>query len=160
MAKKTSSAKPGRKVVAQNRRVRHDYDVLDVFECGIVLVGSEVKSLREGKCQLKDSYVRIERGEAWLFGVHIPPYLHARGFGTHEPERTRKLLLHRREIEELRSRSQQESLTIVPMAVYFDKGHAKVDVALARGRKTYDKRRALAERDSKREAERAMRGHE
>jgi len=160
MAKKTSSAKPGRKVIAQNRRVRHDYDVLDVFECGIVLVGSEVKSLREGKCQLKDSYVRIERGEAWLFGVHIPPYLHASGFGTHEPERTRKLLLHRREIEELRSRSQQESLTIVPTSVYFDKGHAKVDVALARGRKTYDKRRALAERDSKREAERAMRGHE
>jgi SsrA-binding protein len=146
--------------VAQNRRARHDYDILDTFECGIALVGSEVKSLREGKCQLKDSYARIERGEAWLFGVHIPPYLHSNGFGAREPERTRKLLLHRREINELRARSQQESLTIIPLGVYFDRGHAKVEIALARGRRTYDKRRALAERDSKREAERAMRGHE
>jgi SsrA-binding protein len=160
MAKKTSTKAPGRKFVAQNRRARHDYDILDTFECGIALVGAEVKSLREGKCQLKDSYARIEGGEAWLFGVHIPPYLHANGFGTHEPERTRKLLLHRREIDELRARSQQESLTIIPLGVYFDRGHAKVEIALARGRRTYDKRRALAERDSKREAERAMRGHE
>jgi SsrA-binding protein len=160
MAKKTSTAPPARKNVAQNRRARHDYDILDVFECGIALIGSEVKSLREGKCQLKDSYARIEGGEAWLFGVHIPPYLHANGFGAHDPERTRKLLLHRREIDELRARSQQESLTIIPLAVYFDRGHAKVEIALARGRRTYDKRRAIAERDSKRDADRALRGHE
>jgi SsrA-binding protein len=150
----------GRLVVAQNRRARHDYDILETFECGLALVGSEVKSLREGKCQLKDSYARIERGEAWLFGVHIPPYTHATGFGSHEPERPRKLLLHRREIEELRARSQQESLTIIPLSVYFSHGKAKVEVALARGRKTYDKRRALAERDAKREAERALRGRD
>ena len=112
--KKKSASVAGRKVVAQNRRARHDYDILDTFEAGIALVGSEVKSLREGKCQLKDSYARVERGEAWLLGVHIPPYLFANGFGAHDPERTRKLLLHRREIEELRERSQQEALTHRP----------------------------------------------
>lgn len=163
MAKKTGAARTavaGRRPVAQNRRARHDYEILETFEAGIALVGSEVKSLRDGKCQLKDSYARIEGGEAWLFGVHIPPYAFASGFGTHDPERKRKLLLHRREIDELRARSQQESLTIVPLAVYFDRGKAKVEVALARGRHTYDKRRALAERDTKRETERALRGRE
>ena len=159
-AKKAAKSVDGRTIVAQNRRARHDYDVLDVFEAGLVLIGSEVKSLREGKLQLKDSYARIEQGEAWLFGVHIPPYTHAAGFGAHEPERKRKLLLHHREIEELKARSQQESLTIVPLSVYFDKGRAKVEIALARGRHTYDKRRALAERDAKREADRALRGRE
>jgi SsrA-binding protein len=161
MAKKAAKPAPdGRKVVAANRRARHDYDILETFECGIALVGSEVKSLREGRCQLKDGYARIDRGEAWLYGVHIPPYLMATGFGGHEPERTRKLLLHRREIEELRARSQQESLTIVPLSMYFKEGRAKVEVALARGRHTYDKRRALAARDARRETERALRGHE
>jgi SsrA-binding protein len=159
-AKKAAKSVGGRTIVAQNRRARHDYDILDVFEAGLVLIGSEVKSLREGKLQLKDSYARIEQGEAWLFGVHIPPYIHAAGFGAHEPERKRKLLLHHREIEELKARSQQESLTIVPLSVYFDKGRAKVEIALARGRHTYDKRRALAERDAKREADRALRGRE
>src|SRR5579864_4842349 len=159
---KAKKAKPAgrRAFVAQNRRARHDYDILEVFEAGLVLIGSEVKSLREGKCQLKDSYARVEQGEAWLFGVHIPLYAFAAGFGAHEPERKRKLLLHKREIDELAARSQQESLTIVPLAVYFDKGRAKVEIALARGRHTYDKRRALAERDAKREADRALRGRE
>jgi SsrA-binding protein len=162
MAKPAKAARPvnGRKVVAQNRRARHDYDILDSFEAGLVLVGSEVKSLRDGKCQLKDSYARIEGGEAWLFGVHIPPYLFANGFGAHDPERKRKLLLHHREIEELRARSQQEALTIVPLSVYFERGRAKVEIALARGRKLYDKRRAMAERDAKREADRALRGRD
>lgn len=163
MAKKTGKARTapgGRRLVAQNRRARHDYEILETFEAGIVLVGSEVKSLRDGKCQLKDSYARVEGGEAWLFGVHIPPYAFATGFGAHDPERKRKLLLHRRELDELRARSQQESLTIVPLAVYFDRGKAKVEVALARGRHTYDKRRALAERDARRETERALRGRE
>jgi SsrA-binding protein len=159
-AAKAAPKAGGRLVVAQNRRARHDYDILDTFEAGLVLIGSEVKSLREGKCQLKDSYARIEQGEAWLFGVHIPPYIHANGFGAHEPERKRKLLLHHREIDELKARSQQESLTIVPLSVYFDKGRAKVEIALARGRKLYDKRRALAEKDAKRDADRALRWHE
>jgi SsrA-binding protein len=162
MAKTGKAARPvnGRKVVAQNRRARHDYDILDTFEAGLVLVGAEVKSLRDGKCQLKDSYARIENGEAWLFGVHIAPYVFANGFGTVDPERKRKLLLHHREIEELRERSQQEALTIIPLAVYFDRGRAKIEIALARGRKLYDKRRAMAERDAKREADRALRGRE
>jgi SsrA-binding protein len=148
----------GRRMVAQNRRARHDYEILDTFEAGIALVGSEVKSLREGKCHLKDSYARIENGEAWLFGVHIPPYSFASGFGSHDPERKRKLLLHRREIEELHAEIGQQSLTLIPLSVYFDKGRAKVELALGRGRKTYDKRHALAERDAKRETERVLHG--
>jgi SsrA-binding protein len=162
MAKRGKAARPvdGRKVVAQNRRARHDYDILDTFEAGLVLVGAEVKSLRDGKCQLKDSYARIEGGEAWLFGVHIPPYAFAHGFGAVDPERKRKLLLHHGEIAELRERSQQDSLTIVPLSVYFDRGRAKIEIALARGRKLYDKRRAIAERDAKREADRALRGRD
>src|SRR5258708_35263769 len=121
----TAERATDRRIVAQNRRARHDYEILDRFEAGLALVGSEVESLRDGKCQLKDSYARIENGEAWLFGVHIPPYAFATGFGSHDPERKRKLLLHYREIEELRARSQQESLTIVPLAVYFLHGRAK-----------------------------------
>jgi SsrA-binding protein len=146
----------GTRLVASNRRARHDYEVLDTFECGVVLVGSEVKSLRDGKAQLKDSYARVEEGEVWLIGMHIPPYSHAHGADGHDPERRRKLLLHRGEIDELVGRTQQESLTLVPMALYFKDGRAKLELALARGRKRYDKRQAIAERDAKREAERAM----
>ena len=146
----------GPKPIATNRKARHDYEVIDTFECGIVLVGSEVKSLRDGKAQLKDSYARVESGELWLLGVHIPPYSHAHGADGHEPERRRKLLLHRSEIDELVGRTQQESLTLVPLSMYFKDGRAKVELALARGRKRYDKRQVIAERDAKREAERAM----
>jgi SsrA-binding protein len=145
----------GTRPVAQNRRARHDYDVLDTFECGIALQGSEVKSLREGKVQLRDSYARTEGGEVWMYGVHVAPYSHASGFGTHEPDRRRKLLLHRREIDELDGRTKQESLTLVPLSIYFKDGRAKVELALARGRKTYDKRHAIAERDAARDIERA-----
>jgi SsrA-binding protein len=145
----------GRRIVAQNRRVRHDYSVLDTFECGLALQGSEVKSLREGRAQLRDAYARVERGEVWLHGVHVPPYAFAQGFGSHDPDRPRKLLLHRREIDELLGRTQQESLTLVPMSLYFRDGRAKVELALARGRKTYDKRHAIAARDAAREAARA-----
>src|SRR5947208_15393383 len=106
-------------IVAQNRRARHDYEILDTFECGLALVGSEVKSLRDGKAQLRDSYARVDDGEAWLYGVHIPPYLAAAGFGAHDPDRRRKLLLHRREIGQLAARSSQEHLTLVPLALYF-----------------------------------------
>jgi SsrA-binding protein len=145
----------GSRPVAQNRRARHDYEILDTFEAGIVLVGSEVKSLRGGKAQLRDSYARVQDGEVWMYGVHLPPYAFASGFGVTDPDRRRKLLLHRREIEELAKRTTQESLTLVPLSVYFKDGRAKVDLALARGRKRYDKRAAIATRDANREAERA-----
>jgi len=144
-----------RKLVAQSRRARHDYEIIETVEAGVALVGSEVKSLREGKAQLKDSYARVEGGEMWLFGVHIPPWVFATGFGAHDPERRRKLLLHRQEIEELGDRVAREGLTLVPLALYFRGGRAKVEIALARGRKTYDKRHALAERDARWDEERS-----
>ncbi len=144
------------KVVASNRRARHDYDVLETFECGIALKGGEVKSIRDGKIQLKDSYARVGDGELWLHGVHVAPYVFAGRFDTPDPERARKLLLHRRQIDELAGRTAQESLTLVPLSVYFKDGRAKVELALAKGRRRYDKRHAIAERDAKREAERAM----
>jgi len=144
-------------VVAQNRRARHDYEILDTYECGLALVGSEVKSLREGKAQLRDSYARVDGGEVWLYGVHIPPYLAASGFGAHDPDRRRKLLLHRREIGQLAVRSATEHLTLVPLALYFREGRVKVELAVARGRKLYDKRQAIAKRDFERETERKVR---
>ncbi|MHB8464760.1 MAG: SsrA-binding protein SmpB [Acidimicrobiales bacterium] len=151
-------AKPdGRTIVAQNRRARHDYEILETVEAGLELLGSEVKSLREGKAQLKDSYARVESNEMWLMGVHIPPYLHATGFGTHDPERRRRLLLHRKQIIELHNQVAQGGLTLVPLALYFRDGRAKVELALAKGRHTYDKRRALAARDAAREEERGFR---
>jgi len=152
------SAKDGRRVVASNRRARHDYDVLETVEAGIALVGTEVKSLREGKIQLKDSYARVDDGELWLIGVHVAPYEQADGFGGHEPERRRKLLLHRHEIDELGGRMAQDSLTLVPLSVYFRDGRAKVELGLGRGRRNYDKRHAIAERDAKRDTDRAMAG--
>lgn len=142
--------------MAQNRRARHDYDVLEVFECGIALQGSEVKSIRAGKVQLRDSYAKVEGAEVWLHGMHVAPYAFASGFGGHDPERARKLLLHRREIDELRERTGQQSLTLVPLSVYFKEGRAKVELALARGRRSYDKRHAIASRDAAREVERAV----
>jgi SsrA-binding protein len=148
------------RVVASNRRARHDYDLLEVFECGIVLQGSEVKSLRAGKAQLVDAYARVSDGEAWLFGAHIPPWQFATGFGAHDPDRRRKLLLHRHEIDELLGKTQQQPLTLIPLSLYFKDGKAKVSLALARGRKLHDKRRAIAERDAQREAARAVRAAE
>jgi SsrA-binding protein len=155
-----TKATKGPKPVAQNRKARHDYDILDTFECGIVLVGSEVKSLREAKVQLRDSHARVEHGEVWLHGVHISPYLFATGRDAHDPDRKRKLLLHRKEIAELAARTQQEALTLVPLSIYFKDGRAKVEIGLARGRKLYDKRAAIAKRDVERELNRARRGRE
>jgi SsrA-binding protein len=142
--------------VAQNRRARHDYDIVDTYEAGIVLHGSEVKSLREGKAQLRESFARVTDGEVWLYGMHIPPYAYANGFGATDPDRRRKLLLHRRQIAELWRRTTQDGLTLVPLAVYFSDGRAKVDLALAKGRKLYDKRHAIAKRDADMEARRAV----
>jgi SsrA-binding protein len=150
----------GIKPVAQNRKARHDYDVLDTYECGIVLQGSEVKSLRGSQVQLRDAYARVDDGEIWLFGMHIAPYPFATGVGAHDPDRRRKLLMHRREIAELHERTQQEPLTLIPLAVYFKDGRAKIELALARGRRRYDKRHAIATRDAERETARAIRSAE
>ena len=155
------SAKPGAKAasrgfVAQNRRARHDYDILGTYEAGIVLVGSEVKSFREGKVQLRDSYARAEGGEIWLHGMHVSPYGYASAFGVFDPDRSRKLLLHRREIDDITRQTAQGALTLVPLSAYFKNGRAKVELALARGRREYDKRRAIADREAQLEARRAM----
>jgi SsrA-binding protein len=143
-------------LVAQNRRARHDYDIIGTYEAGIVLVGSEVKSFREGKVQLRDSFARAQDGEMWLHGMHVSPYGHASAFGMSDPDRSRKLLLHRREIDELVRQTRQGPLTLVPLSAYFKDGRAKVELALARGRKDYDKRRAIADREAQMEAKRAM----
>lgn len=146
---------PGPRPVAQNRRARHDYDIIDTVEAGIVLVGSEVKSVRDGKVQLRDAYARIQDGQVWLHGVHVAPYAYSTGFGAVDADRTRKLLLHRRQIADLDRQVAKGALTLIPLAIYFKEGRAKVDLALARGRKTYDKRHAIAERDAELETRRA-----
>jgi SsrA-binding protein len=150
-APKGSEGRP----VAQNRRARHDYDIVETYEAGMVLAGSEVKSLREGKAQLRDSYARVVDGEVWLYGMHVPPYAFASGFGATDPDRRRKLLLHHRQIAELHRRTTQDAYTLVPLSVYFKDGKAKVNLALAKGRKRYDKRHAMAARDADLEARRA-----
>lgn len=144
----------GRKLVAQNKKARHDYSIEDVFEAGLVLTGTEVKSLRAGRASLTDGYATIDDGEAWLRGVHIPEY----DLGTwtnHEPRRARKMLLRKEELRRIAGKTKETGLTLVPLALYFKDGYAKVEIALARGRKSYDKRQAIAERESKREADRA-----
>jgi SsrA-binding protein len=158
MPPKKQSLAAGHKIVASNRKARHDFDVLESVECGIVLVGAEVKSLRAGGVQLRDSYARVEGTACWLHGVHVAPYVHAHGVGRPDPDRSRKLLLHGQEIERLGARVAQDGLTLVPLSVYFnEEGRAKVELALCRGRKTYDKRHAIADRDAKRETERSAR---
>jgi SsrA-binding protein len=143
-------------VVASNRRARRDYEILDTWECGLVLQGSEVKSLRESKVQLADAYARLIGDEVWLVGLHIAPYSHAAAQGGHEPDRDRKLLLHRHQIDVLRARLDQERLTLVPLALYFSDGRCKLELGLGRGRRQYDKRQVIAEREADREARRAM----
>src|SRR5579875_2898420 len=140
----------GRKLIAQNRRARHDYAVEDVYEAGIVLVGTEVKSLREGRASLVDAYGRIRDGEVWLENLHIPEYTQGT-WTNHEPRRRRKLLLHRQEIEKLVGKTKESGLTLVPLSLYFKDGKAKVEIALARGKRSYDKRQTLATRDAQRE---------
>ena len=150
---KTSS--DGKKIVALNRRARHEYDIEDTFEAGLVLTGTEIKSIRAGKVQLADSHARINEGEAWLHGMHIAPY--EQGNRTNvEAVRTRKLLLHRAEINRLFGKVNERGLTLVPLAVYLKNGFAKVELGIAKGRKLHDKREAIAEREAKRDQERAM----
>ncbi len=150
----------GDRVVATNRRARHDYEIVDTLECGLVLTGSEVKSLREGKAQITESYARIDDGELWLFASHIPPWSYAVGFGSHDPDRKRKLLVHRHQINQWWIKTQTQPLTIVPLKVYFKDGRAKVEIALARGRKQHDRRQALAKRDAEREIAVSVRNFE
>lgn len=144
------------KVVTTNRQARFRYEILKTMEAGLVLTGTEVKSLRAGKCNLKEGYARIDKDEAWLIGVHIPEYTEGNQFN-HEPTRTRKLLLSKRQINQLREATQQEGLTLVPLQVYFKGRNAKVEVGVGRGKKLYDKRATIAKRDSER---RALRGEE
>ena len=151
-AEKTS----GDRLVTENRKARHDYEILETFEAGMVLTGSEVKSLRAGRANLKDSYARIDRGEAFLLNAHISPSAAASHFG-HEPERNRKLLLHRSEIDKLNGRIQERGLTVIPLKIYFKNGRAKVLIGVGRGKKSYDKRESIKKREMERDADRAMR---
>lgn len=146
----------GIKIVSENRKARHDYHIHETFEAGIALTGTEVKSLRAGKANLKDSYARIENGEVFLQQMHISPYEQGNRFN-HDPLRPRKLLLHRQEINRLLGKTREKGFSLVPLKVYFARGKAKVELALASGKKLYDKRQDLAERDAKRDMERALR---
>ncbi len=148
-----------RHLVASNRKARHDYSIEDVYEAGIVLTGTEVKALRAGRASLVDGFVSVDGGEAWLEGVHIPEYTQGT-WTNHAPRRKRKLLLHREEITRLDSRVREKGLTIVPLSLYFLDGRAKVEIALARGKREWDKRQALRERQDNLEARRAMRRRE
>lgn len=145
----------GQKVVATNRRARHDYTIEDTFEAGLVLTGTEVKSLRLGRASLVDGYGFVDGGEAWLDAVHIPEYADGT-WNNHAPRRKRKLLLHKAQILKIENKVKQGGYTIVPLSIYFNDGRAKVEIAIAKGKREYDKRQALRERQDKREAERAM----
>jgi SsrA-binding protein len=145
----------GQKVVATNRKARHDYTIEDTYEAGLVLTGTEVKSLREGRASLVDGYAFIEFGEAWLDAVHIPEYNQGT-WNNHPPRRKRKLLLHKAQILKIQNKTKEGGYTIVPLSIYFSDGRAKVEIAVAKGKREYDKRQALRERQDNREAQRAM----
>jgi SsrA-binding protein len=153
---KKQIAPPGAKVVASNRQARRDYEILDTFECGLVLKGSEVKSLRDSKVQLADAHARLINGEVWLFGLHIAAYSHSGAADGHALERDKKLLLNRKEIDRIAARLQTERLALVPLALYFKDGRAKLELGVGRGRKNYDKRQAVAKRDAARDMDRSL----
>src|SRR5687767_2710480 len=145
----------GQKVIASNRKARHDYTILDTYECGVVLVGTEVKSLRLGRASLVDAYATVDDGEVWLRGLHIPEYTQG-SWTNHEPRRTRKLLLHRGEIDRLIGKIKEGGLSLVPLSLYFSEGKVKCELALGKGKKSYDKRTDLAKRDAQREIQKAF----
>jgi SsrA-binding protein len=145
----------GEKLIADNRRARHDYNLLDRYEAGLVLTGTEVKSLRGGKASLQQAYAEVREGEAWLVGLHVPEYLQGNR-ANHDPDRPRKLLLHRREIDRLYGQVREKGLTVVPTRLYFKDGRVKVELALARGKELRDKRRDIASRDARRQIEREL----
>jgi SsrA-binding protein len=146
----------GRKFIAQNKRARYDYHIEDTWEAGMVLTGTEVKALRAGRASLTDGYARVRDGEVWLEGVHIPEYLQGT-WTNHAPRRPRKLLLHKREIARILNKIQEPGLTMVPLSLYFKDGKAKVEIAIARGKRAHDKRQAIAQREAKREMDRVVR---
>ena len=150
-----AGAKATEKIIAQHRKAYHDYFIEETFQAGISLVGTEVKSLREGRCNLKESYVRIERGEAFIEGMHISPYSHGNIFNL-EPVRRRRLLLHKREIAQLHNAITREGYTIVPLRIYFSRSYVKLDIAIAQGKKNYDKRDAIAKKTQERDVRRAL----
>ncbi|MCE7082403.1 SsrA-binding protein SmpB [Streptomyces sp. ST2-7A] len=154
-ADKKKADAEGRKLIAQHKKARHDYEILDTWECGVVLTGTEVKSLRQGRASLVDGFGQIDAGEVWLHNAHIPEY--AQGTWTnHSARRKRKLLMHRSEIDKLIGKLQETGLTLVPLSLYFLNGRVKVEIALARGKKEYDKRQTLREKQDRRESDRAM----
>ena len=155
MAAESSNRQPGRKLIAQNRKARHDYSVVDTYEAGVMLTGTEVKSLRLGRASLVDGFATIDNGEVFLRNVHIPEYEQG-SWTNHEPRRVRKLLLHREEITRLIGKTKESGLTLVPLSLYFSQGKVKVELALARGKRSYDKRQDLARRDAEREVARAL----
>ena len=156
-AKKADEASS--KIVARNRKARFEYDLMESFEAGIVLTGTEVKSLRTGKASLEEAYASVDRDEVWLYGCDIPEYLQANRMN-HKPKRPRKLLLHRQEIDRLSTKASERGLTLVPLKIYFKQGMAKVEICIAKGRKLFDKREALKKQDAKREIDRAARGRD
>ena len=146
---------PSERLITTNRRARYEYDIEETLEAGLVLTGTEVKALRTGRTTLGEAYARVERGEAWLHHLHIPPY-GAGNIFNHDPLRARKLLLHRTQIQRLAARAMQKGYTLIPLRLYFSRGKAKIELGIARGKKLYDKRSAIGEREAKRTAERAM----
>lgn len=148
----------GVKVAADNRRARHEYYIVETYEAGLVLTGTEVKSLRQGKANLNDAFARIDDGECILHNMHISPYEQGNRFNP-DPKRPRKLLLHKREIRKLHSETKEKGLTLIPLKIYFTRGMAKIELALAKGKKLYDKRDDMAKKEAKRDVERALKGH-
>ena len=145
----------GEKVIAANRKARYNYEIIDRYEAGVALLGTEVKSLRDGRVNFKDSHARLLNGEVWLHGLHISPYSHG-SYSNHEPERKRKLLLHRAEIRKLIGKIQESGLTLIPLKLYFKNGKVKAEIALARGKRTHDKRQTIAKREADREIHRRL----
>jgi SsrA-binding protein len=154
MVDKTEREKAQR-LIADNRKARHDYHVLETYEAGVALLGTEVKAIREGRVNLRDSYGRVENGEVWLYGVHISPYSH-RGYAEHDPTRRRKLLLHKQEIRKLIGRTVEKGFTLVPLQMYFKSGRVKVSLSLAKGKQAHDKRETIRRREVDRETRAAM----
>jgi SsrA-binding protein len=155
-----SSAGGGEKLISSNRQARFEYSIIESLEVGIALTGTEIKSVRAGKVNLRDAYARINDGEVWLVGMHISPYEQAGAYFQHDPTRLRKLLLHRRQIARLQADVGQKGLTLVPLRLYLKGGRAKIELGLAKGKKLYDKRDSMAERDSRRDVERALRARD
>lgn len=157
MTKKKETNK-GTRLVCQNKKAYHDYEIVETLEAGMVLLGTEVKSMREGRANLKDSYGKVKKGEVFLYGLHISPYTHA-SYDNHEPERVRKLLLHRYEIKRIIGKTQERGFSLIPLKIYFKEGKAKVELALARGKKLYDKRETLKRKEEAREMDRLRKRH-